>query len=166
VRKMSQPVWTKAMCPSYAQRGQTLIVAVVVLFVMMFMGALFVAIIGRNLENAARSGRVTDAQYFAEAGIQYADQQLTFSEEGADWRPVPANLPPDQCRDPDYQWLRPYAPTESTTLNPCGTPAAGPSGGYSRVLFENGRALIRVAITLVRTTRTTPSRDHSPASSR
>ena len=145
MRKMSQPVWTKAMCPSYAQRGQTLIVAVVVLFVMMFMGALFVAIIGRNLENAARSGRVTDAQYFAEAGIQYADQQLTFSEEGADWRPVPANLPPDQCRDPDYQWLRPYAPTESTTLNPCGTPAAGPSGGYSRVLFENGRALIRVS---------------------
>ncbi|MCS6950396.1 MAG: hypothetical protein NZ520_08060, partial [bacterium] len=128
-----------------AQRGQTLIVALVVLFVMMFMGALFVAIIGRNLENAVRSGRVTDVQYFAEAGIQYADQQLTYSEEGADWRPVPANLPPDQCRDPDYQWLRPFAPQESSTLSPCGTPVAGPSGGYSRVLFENGRALIRVS---------------------
>lgn len=126
------------------QRGQTLIVAVVVMFVMMFMGALFVAIIGRNIENAARMGRVTDAQYFAEAGVQYADHQLTYSEEGADWRPVPTNLPPDQCRDPDYQWLRPYAVTESTTMSPCGTPVAGPSGGYSRVLFENGRALIRV----------------------
>ncbi len=126
------------------QSGQTLVVAVIVMFVMMFMGALFVAIIGRNLENAARSGRVTDAQYFAEAGIQYADQQLTYSEEGADWRPVPANLPPDQCRDPDYQWLRPYAPSESGTINPCGTAVAGPTGGYSRVLFENGRSLIRV----------------------
>jgi len=134
----------KAMYPAHTQRGQTLIVAVVVMFVMMFMGALFVAIIGRNLENAARTGRVTDAQYFAEAGIQYADQQLTYSEEGADWRPVPANLPPEQCRDPDYIWLRPFAPTESPTLSPCGTPTAGPSGGYSRLLFENGRALIRV----------------------
>lgn len=129
---------------SHTQRGQTLIVAIVVLFVMMFMGALFVAIIGRNLENAMRSTRVTDAHYFAEAGIQYADHQLTYSEEGADWRPAPANLLPDQCRDPDYQWLRPYAQTESTQLNPCGTSIAGPSGGYSRVLFEDGRALVRV----------------------
>ncbi len=116
-----------------AQRGQTLIIALAVLFVLLFIGGLFVTQIARNLTTAGRSRETTDAQALAEAGIRYCDAQLTNSEEGADWRPAPtapntttgANGPdPLGLTDPDYRWL---------------------SQGFTRIEMRGGRALVRVS---------------------
>jgi hypothetical protein len=109
-------------------RGQTLIIALAVLFVLLFIGGLFVVQIARNLSAAARSKDTGNSQSFSEAGINYCANQLTYSEEGADWRPAPT--PPftsatdtTGVTDPDFRWL---------------------SQGFSRVFFNGGRALVRV----------------------
>jgi len=79
--------------PSYrmrrAHRGQTLIIALAVLFVLLFIGGLFVVQIARNLTATGRGKDTSNAQSFSEAGINYCANQLTYSEEGADWRPAP-----------------------------------------------------------------------------
>src|ERR1051326_4137063 len=116
-----------------AHRGQTLLIALAILFLLLFIGGIFVAQIARNLSNAGRSRDTLDALAFAEAGIRYCDNELTYSSEGADWRPVPTppnqitlnSNPPDPngYSDPDYQWLH---------------------EGFSRVYFKGGRALVRV----------------------
>src|SRR5690348_1997255 len=72
-----------------ARSGQTLIVAVAVLFILLVIGALFITQIARNLTFAGRSRDTQLADSLARAGVQFCDQQLSYSEEGADWRPVP-----------------------------------------------------------------------------
>ena len=101
-----------------SQGGQSLILALAVMFLLVFIGGLFIGIVGRNIMRSRRSGEVLSVQYLAEAGIRYADHQLTYSDDGADWRPVPdypelvknlegvgpypqANELPDSS-DPDY----------------------------------------------------------------
>ena len=122
--------------------GQSLLLALMVMFLLVFVGGLFIAIVGRNIMRATRSGEVLSVQYLAEAGIRYADHQLTYSEDGADWRPVPdyplvttavasgqdaeavvpaQNLP--NIDDPDYTWL---------------------VKGFSRYSYGKGRFLLRV----------------------
>lgn len=131
--------------------GQSLVVAVIVLFLLMFLGAIFAALIVRNLRAVRRATNVSSSQFYAEAGLRYLDQQLMVSSEGADWRPIPDSLPvgytplptgyapPDET-DPDYSWLKPY------------DPATG-EGGFTRVPFGGptptrgnlgGRALVRI----------------------
>ncbi len=111
-----------------AHRGQTLIIALAILFVLLFIGGLFVVQIARNLTAATRSKDTGNSQAFSEAGINFCANQLTYSEEGADWRPAPT--PPFTSAsdtvgvtDPDFRWL---------------------SKGFSRVFFNGGRALVRV----------------------
>src|SRR5579872_3048377 len=97
--------WTPAL--HGRQQGQSLIVAVIVMFVLLFIGAIFVGLVARNLLNSGRARDTVEAAQFAEAGIQYADNFLRNSPEGADWRPavVPvANVNPN---DPDKRWLNP-----------------------------------------------------------
>ncbi len=69
------------------QQGQTIVVALLVLLLLGFVGGLFASIVTRNLRNAGRSNRIQTADYYAEAGIRFADDQLTQSLDGADWRP-------------------------------------------------------------------------------
>jgi hypothetical protein len=110
-------------------RGQMLIIALAILFVLLFIGGIFVTQIARNLAAAGRGKETQTAQAYAEAGIRYCDSQLTYSEDGADWRPVPtppittAGIDPLGLTDPDYQWLQ---------------------QGFTRVYFNGGRALVRV----------------------
>ena len=104
-----------------ARRGQTLIIALAVLFVLLFIGAYFVTQIARNLAAAGRSRETQNAKSFAEAGIKYAKDQLTTSEQGADWRPDPTI--PNSLTDPDIQWLR---------------------EGFTRLPLTGGRCLLRV----------------------
>jgi len=89
------------------QRGQTMVVALLVMLLLAFVGALFVTIVARNLFNARKSIRITTADYYAQAGIQYADSQLTRGADGADWRPIPpgpaAKIPDN---DPDAKYLK------------------------------------------------------------
>jgi hypothetical protein len=106
-------------------RAQSLIVTVIVLFVLLFIGGIFVGLVARNLLNSGRAKDTISADEFARAGIQHADYFLQYSPEGADWRPQPAtSIDPN---DPDERWLR---------------------AGYSRIDLPKGRALIRVSTTL------------------
>ena len=111
-----------------AHRGQTLILALAILFVLLFIGGLFVTQIARNLTAAGRSKDTGNSQAFSEAGINYCANQLTYSEEGADWRPAPtppftSAADPAGVTDPDFRWL---------------------SQGFARVFFTGGRALVRI----------------------
>ncbi len=113
---------------SSRQSGQTLIVALLVLGILLILGTVFLGFISRGITTAARGQQRTVATDLAEAGVRYAHAQLLDSELGADWRP-PVTLNPSP-RDPDYNYLVPAGPDNL--------------GGYSRVDFANGRVLIRV----------------------
>ena len=118
------------------EAGQSLIAAIIVLFLLLVLGAAFVALVGNNLRNARQTARRNASDFYSEAGIRFMDEQLTKSTYGADWRPVPDNLTATQ--DPDYRWLKPYDVNDDT-------------GGYTRITFggdtpgsPGGRSLIRV----------------------
>jgi len=70
-----------------ARRGQSVVVALLVLLLLGLVGALFITIVARNVFNARHANRVVSADYYARAGITFADAQLTYSPDGADWRP-------------------------------------------------------------------------------
>jgi hypothetical protein len=136
------------------EAGQSLIAAIIVLFLLLVLGAAFVALVANNLRNARQTARRNSADFYAEAGIRFMDEQLTNSAAGADWRPTPdcqdkpgycGNNPNINPQDPDYQWL--------ATYDDKGTPnnLNDDTGGYTRVNFggdtpgsPGGRALIRV----------------------
>ncbi len=69
-------------------RGQALIIAVLVLFAVATLAALFAAIISSHLVQVTRHSEVVQLRNIAEAGLRLANEQLTYSREGADWRPV------------------------------------------------------------------------------
>ena len=71
------------------QTAQSLTVAIIVLFLLLFLGGLFIALISNSIRDTKRSGEGTASDKLADAGIKYLDDQLTRSPEGADWRPVP-----------------------------------------------------------------------------
>ncbi|HZT43009.1 MAG TPA: hypothetical protein VFA07_12650 [Chthonomonadaceae bacterium] len=111
-----------------AHSGQTLIVAIAVLFILLVIGALFITQIARNLAFAGRSRDTQVADALSRAGVQFCDRQLTNSEEGADWRPTPtapftSSKDPQGVADPDYDWL---------------------SAGFTRMPMTGGRALVRI----------------------
>ena len=113
--------------------GQSLLIALMVMFILVLLGSLFVTLIARNLSNAVRSGDVLTARQMAEAGIRYADKMLTYGDDGADWRPAPDNLDPAaNSTHPDIQWLQPYNATSA------------PNGGFTAFRSGNGRFLLRV----------------------
>lgn len=104
------------------ERGQTLVIALAVMFFLIVIGALFVARIARNLVVAGNSRDSAEARQLAQAGLDYCNTMLNSSLEGADWRPAPT--PPIGSTDPDYFWL---------------------VRGFSRIPMKGGRALVRVS---------------------
>jgi len=109
-----------------------LIVAVIVMFVLLFVGGIFVGLVARNLINTGRARDTIAAEEFAKAGIHHASLFLENSPEGADWRPAPYPIPPVGSpqyavflQDPDRRWLE---------------------AGYTRLDLGRGRALIRVSM--------------------
>ena len=127
------------------QAGQSVLIVLAILFLLAFLGALFVLVVIRNLENAQRQNQVLTADYYAQAGLNYANSMLQTSPLGADWRPplqfgtnttdVPgytgvlaAALP----NDPDKRWL---------------------DQGYSRYNLANGRFLLRITYDPLSATR-------------
>ena len=103
------------------ERGQIIVIAIGVMFLLALIAGIFLTLISRNIGRTARGGDVLQAQYLAEAGIRYADQQLTHSILGADWRPDPQAA---STGDPDEGYLR---------------------DGYTRFNQGNGRFLLRVS---------------------
>ncbi|MDI9637279.1 hypothetical protein QM565_16180, partial [Geitlerinema splendidum] len=135
--------------------GQTLIIAILVLAVLLILSIAFASILNRNITETGRSARRTVASDLAQAGVKYAHSQLQNSTLGADWRPT-ATPPQDIdvngfTKDPDALYLR-EASGHLVEPDPTNRPGyliedlGGPDylGPYSRVGFTQGRALIRV----------------------
>lgn len=135
---------------SRQEKGQTLIIALIILGVLLVLGAVYAGILGRTIKSTDRSVEADRANDFAEAGIRYAHEQLMNSELGADWRGQPTlPITAEFTTDPDAYYLRP-APRVGG--NPVPFPGrnyqdqGGPDGmgPFHRVSFNNGRALVRV----------------------
>lgn len=136
--------------------GQTIIVAMIILGLLLIIGFVFIGIINRNIKSSGRIDDRSVAHDLSEAGIRYAHSQLLRSELGADWRGTPT-LPvasgPFMTLDPDAFYLRPagyladgttrlrFMPGANTPLDLGGPDGLGP---YIRVQFDKGRSLIRV----------------------
>jgi hypothetical protein len=70
-----------------AAAGQALLIAVLVLFAVATLAALFAGIVSSQLTQVARQSDVVALRNIAEAGLRLANEQLTYSPAGADWRP-------------------------------------------------------------------------------
>ncbi|AIE85772.1 hypothetical protein [Fimbriimonas ginsengisoli] len=135
------------------ERGQTIIVALIILGLLLIIGFVFIGIISRSLNFTStlyHRGRAND---FSEAGIRFAHQQLLRSEQGADWRPLPTPMldegATDFTRDPDAFFLRPPANVGNAGVRFPGSvyfDQGGPDGlgPFFRTQFRDGRALIRI----------------------
>lgn len=131
--------------------GQTLVIALIVLGVLLAIGLVFLAIISRSVAQTANSRQRSIASDLAEAGARFAHQQMLHSAVGADYRPAPTTLAPvsgspDVTRDPDVYYLRPGTHLGLRTDTDPQLDMGGPDGlgPYSRIDFNTGRALIRV----------------------
>ena len=134
------------------QYGQTLVIALLVLFVLLILGAAFASILSRNIRGASvAKGRGINND-LAESGVRFAHAQLVNSTLGADWRGIPTTLTqvsPDVTRDPDAFYLRPPARSGAGALAFPGSVRAdegGPDGlgPFFRIAYRGGRALVRV----------------------
>ena len=75
------------------EAGQTLVLAVTVMFLLVFLGGVFIALLKRNMSATERHADALNAQQLAEAGLSFVNDRLTNSVEGADWRPIPDSAP-------------------------------------------------------------------------
>lgn len=130
------------------KQGQTLIIALIVMGVMLIVGFIFLGLVSRNVNQTRDQRNRTLATDLAEAGVRYCHRQLLNSEEHADWRPLIDNNV--SVNDVDYKYLRPSASA---------TDLGGPDrrGAYTRVTFETGRALVRVRYEPADVFSTTPA---------
>jgi hypothetical protein len=110
------------------QGGQTLIIALLILGVLLVLGFVFLGLISRNIATGVRSTQRSIGNDLAESGIRFAHGQLLRSGLGADWRVALA--PGVGPRDPDYDYLKPGGPDLL--------------GNYGRLNYDQGRTLIRV----------------------
>jgi hypothetical protein len=146
------------------QRGQSLTVAVIVLFLLLFLAGLFIVLVINNLRDSRSSAQRSKSSKYSQAGVNYLDEQLLKSAEGADWRPRPTcdyvNVPVDPAdpahnvdtcglsqNDPDYEWIQPTIITKGpdNIRRPKVDAKGNVIGGYTRVSFDGGRALVRVS---------------------
>ncbi|MBO4547984.1 MAG: hypothetical protein J5758_02095, partial [Abditibacteriota bacterium] len=117
-------------------KGFTLILALIVLTLLSTLLALFIAMVSSNLRQSQNSLKISTIEVMANSGIDYCNNMLVHSPDGADWRPVPDNISmkdgwtpaqgspmPDEAdcvsdlatladTDPDYENLMAYWPTE------------------------------------------------------
>ena len=138
------------------QRGQSIVIALLVLLLLGLAGTLFVTIVARNVINAQHANRTITADQYGRAGIAFADAQLSNSLDGADWRPALqcqlAN-PPTEARE-----LARYSAATLPAANPNDPDIKYLQAGYTRYNTGAGRFLLRVTYTpvLLRDTLTSP----------
>src|SRR5687767_7025117 len=119
--------------------GQTLIMALFVLGILLILGFVFLGVVNQNIVRAGVMQQRSASSDLAEAGIRFAHNQLLFGVQGADYRLVPTG--PATPQDPDAKFLQ-----TDPDANPLNGDQGGPDGlgAYTRVNFANGRALVRV----------------------
>jgi Tfp pilus assembly protein PilX len=76
------------------EQGQTLVIAVIILGILLILGTAFAGIVSRNITEAGRAAQRTVGTDLAEAGARLAHTQLLNSELGADWRPALTTVAP------------------------------------------------------------------------
>jgi len=82
------------------RRGQTLILALAIMFLLILIGGAFILMIVRNMNRVSKSGERDDSLALALAGLQFAADQIRTSPDGLDWRPRPS----------ETLWRSPAAP--------------------------------------------------------
>jgi hypothetical protein len=131
--------------------GQTLVIALIVLGVLLSIGLVFLAIIARNVNQTTFNRQRSAAFDLSTAGIRFAHNRLQYSIPGADYRPdptipAPVGGNPNATRDPDILYIRPgtdlgLRSDTDTQLDKGGPDGLGP---FTRLDFARGRALIRI----------------------
>ena len=127
------------------RRGQSIVVALLVLLLLGLAGALFVTIVARNLLNARHANRVLTADQYAKAGITFASAQLTNSLDGADWRPplqFKLIVPPKETRELNRYTAAVLANSLSAP-DPTDPDAKYLEAGFARYNTGAGRFLLR-----------------------
>lgn len=132
------------------RRGQVLPVSIIILAVLLVLGFVFLGILNRNLQQGATGQKRSEAEDMARAAIDFTHKQFQYSEMRADFRFPPVQLATpgiDITRDPDALYLRPgtglgFRTAVDTIIDKGGPDGLGP---FSRILFEKGRALIRIS---------------------
>jgi hypothetical protein len=129
-----------------ARRGQTLILALSVLFLLIVVASIFVGMVLRNLIRSNRGRQVSRSEALAWAGIRFAAQEFGSSLNGADWRPIPSE---DLWRNPDLdpadpQFGRKTLARQLDPDNPWLDPATTQNRPYVRYRSGDGRFLVRV----------------------
>jgi len=134
---------------SILRSGQTLILAILILGILLIIGFAFAGIVAKNITFAGKSKQRTLSSDLSEAGIRFAHYQLLNSELGGDWRPEFTALQVDAgggTKDPDALYLRggsgyPLRSPADPLVDRGGPDGLGP---YTRVNYDRGRSLVRV----------------------
>lgn len=71
----------------HAHRGQALIMAVLLMFLLVGLGGVFIAMINQTQVQTARAAERAQLEQIAQAGMKLAESGLHHSAGGADWRP-------------------------------------------------------------------------------
>lgn len=129
----------------YAARGQALIMAVLIMFLLAGLGGLFVATLNQALIQTARNEERVKLEEIVNAGLEHATNHLLYSQEGADWRP-------DAGPDPNnpgwhdfgggfYNITLTYGPTARADISAANPMGANPLQRYLKVDVEARFAL-------------------------
>lgn len=90
VRRHAQPgipARPVAGSPRFARRGQALILAVLVMFLLAGLGGVFIALIGQAMTQTVRAEERNTLEGVLKTGLRHAQNELLYSADGADWRP-------------------------------------------------------------------------------
>ena len=78
----------------YASRGQALIMAVLIMFLLAGLAGLFIAMINQAMVQTVQAVDHAKLEEVAQAGLHHVESELLYSMDGADWRP---NSGPDHA---------------------------------------------------------------------
>ena len=141
------------------QRGQTLVIALLTLAVLLVLGLVFISLLGRSIRNTNINTNRSTSNDLAEAGIRFAHEQMLRGDRGADWRGEPVSLYDASdttfsnplSRDPDLLYVRGPAHDSSGAPIPfipgSNQPDLGGPDGlgpFIRINFNSGRSLLRI----------------------
>lgn len=129
------------------QSGQTLVIAIIVMGILIILGIAFSLIISNSIGLSSEAQRRAVANDLAKAGIETMhERMLNSSADAAFVNTNPIVFPADFTRDPDALYLRPGSgltyPSASGDLVDLGGPDG--RGPFVRFEFAKGRALVRV----------------------
>src|SRR5476649_1865235 len=86
---MNAPAHALASLPGRNRRGQTIVIAMIMLAVILLLGFVFLGILSHNIKNGGNFQKRTVSQELAEAGLRFSHNQMLNGALGADWRGLP-----------------------------------------------------------------------------